>query len=170
MNQDRTWKDIKPAGYRFYLGIIVFIVGFTSPAFIPLVAAANLSLQWKTAIVSALAFGIPEVLSMVAVVIMGKAGFNRLKELLAGFMKKHGPPEIVSRTRYRIGLVMFVLPLLFGWLAPYGPDLAGGINVQGLLVNISLDLLFVTSFFVLGGEFWDKIRALFVHDVRVQHP
>ena len=170
MNQDRTGEDKKLVGYRFHLGIVVFIVGFISPVFIPLVAAADLSLQWKSAIVSALAFGIPEVLSMVAVVIMGKAGFNRLKELLAGFIKKHGPPETVSRTRYRIGLAMFVLPLLFGWLAPYGPDMVRGFDVQGMLVNITLDLLFVASFFVLGGEFWDKIRALFVYDVRVQQP
>jgi len=170
MNKDRTEEDIKLAGYRFHLGIIIFIVGFISPAFIPLVTAADLSLHWKAAISSALAFGIPEVLSMVAVVIMGKAGFNRLKELLSGFIKKHGPPERVSRTRYRIGLAMFVLPLLFGWLAPYGPDLVMGYEVQGLLINITLDLLFVVSFFVLGGEFWDKVRALFVYGATVQHP
>lgn len=29
------------------------------------------------------------------------------------------------------------------------------------------DLIFLTSFFILGGDFWDKIRALFVHGVPV---
>jgi hypothetical protein len=28
--------------------------------------------------------------------------------------------------------------------------------------------MFVASLFVLGGDFWDKVRALFVHDARVQ--
>jgi hypothetical protein len=28
------------------------------------------------------------------------------------------------------------------------------------------DVLLVSSLFVLGGEFWDKLRALFVHDAR----
>jgi hypothetical protein len=28
--------------------------------------------------------------------------------------------------------------------------------------------MFVASLFVLGGDFWDKVRALFVYDARVQ--
>jgi hypothetical protein len=31
---------------------------------------------------------------------------------------------------------------------------------------IAADLVFVASFFVLGGEFWEKLRALFVHGAR----
>jgi hypothetical protein len=29
------------------------------------------------------------------------------------------------------------------------------------------DLMFVGSFFVLGGNFWDKVHALFVRKARV---
>ena len=29
------------------------------------------------------------------------------------------------------------------------------------------DVMFVASFFVLGGDFWDKISALFIHNARV---
>jgi len=28
--------------------------------------------------------------------------------------------------------------------------------------------MFVASLFVLGGDFWDKIRALFLHSARAQ--
>jgi hypothetical protein len=28
----------------------------------------------------------------------------------------------------------------------------------------------VASLFVLGGDFWDKLRALFVHEARVVFP
>jgi hypothetical protein len=28
--------------------------------------------------------------------------------------------------------------------------------------------MFVASLFVLGGDFWDKIRALFIHSAKVQ--
>jgi hypothetical protein len=34
-------------------------------------------------------------------------------------------------------------------------------------VNLGLDLITLTSLFVLGGDFWDKVRALFLHDARV---
>jgi hypothetical protein len=31
-----------------------------------------------------------------------------------------------------------------------------------------MDLLLFSSLFVLGGDFWDKIRGLFIHDAVVQ--
>ena len=30
------------------------------------------------------------------------------------------------------------------------------------------DVMLLTSLFVLGGEFWDKLRALFVHESRAE--
>jgi hypothetical protein len=35
-------------------------------------------------------------------------------------------------------------------------------------INIAMDLLLFSSLFVLGGDFWDKIRGLFIHDAVVQ--
>jgi hypothetical protein len=32
------------------------------------------------------------------------------------------------------------------------------------------DLMFVASFFVLGGDFWDKLRALFIQGAKAQFP
>ena len=93
-----------------------------------------------------------------------------MKESIFGFLKKHGPPDVVSRRRYRIGLVMFTLPLLFGWLAPYAPQLVPGYEVHRFAVNLVGDLMFVSSLFVLGGDFWDKIRALFIHEARALVP
>ena len=42
-----------------------------------------------------------------------------------------------------------------------------GYESHRLLVAIIGDLLLVSSLFVLGGEFWDKVRALFIRDARV---
>jgi len=36
--------------------------------------------------------------------------------------------------------------------------------------HVGGDVVFVASFFVLGGEFWDKLRALFVHGARAVFP
>jgi hypothetical protein len=35
---------------------------------------------------------------------------------------------------------------------------------------VASDLMFVSSLFVLGGEFWDKLRALFVHGAKARFP
>ena len=37
-----------------------------------------------------------------------------------------------------------------------------------LPVNFTADFMFVASFFVLGGDFWDKVRARFVYGATVQ--
>ena len=34
--------------------------------------------------------------------------------------------------------------------------------------QLGLTVLFVVSLFVLGGDFWDKIRALFMHHAKVK--
>jgi len=167
MTGNTSLETIKPAaGWRFRLGVIIFVVGFASPLLIPLVTASGLSTQWKTIISGALAVGIPEVFSIVAVAIMGKSGFDYMKERFFTLLNKHGPPERVGRTRYRIGLVMFCLPLLLGWPEPYFRHISG-FEAHRLLVAVIGDLLLVSSLFVLGGEFWDKIRALFIRDARV---
>jgi hypothetical protein len=156
------------AGWRFRLGLIVLVVGWLSPLCIPLITATELPTRWKTVISGMLAVGIPEVFTVAAIAIMGKSGYNLIKERIFSFLKKHGPPDRVSLTRYRIGLVMFVLPVLFGWLGPYGTHLIPGYETHRFVVSLIGDVMFVASLFVLGGDFWDKIRALFSHSARVQ--
>ncbi|MGB5620690.1 MAG: transporter suffix domain-containing protein [Desulfobacterales bacterium] len=150
--------------WRFRIGVIVFVVSWCSPLLIPLVTASDLPTRWKTIVSGALAVGIPEIGTILAIAIMGKSGFDTMKKRIFGFLKKHGPPDRVGLARYRIGLVMFVMPLLFGWLSPYLQGLFTQIDAHRNLLAITGDLLLVGSLFVLGGDFWDKVRSLFVHD------
>jgi hypothetical protein len=156
------------AEWRFRLGMIVLVVGWLSPLCIPVITATDLPTRWKTIISGALAVGIPEVFTVAAIAIMGKSGYNLIKERIFSFLKKHGPPDRVSLTRYRIGLVMFGLPIVFGWLGPYGAHQIPGYETHRLVISLIGDVMFVASLFVLGGDFWDKVRALFVYDARVQ--
>ena len=158
------------AGWRFRLGLITLIVGWLSPLLIPLVAKTSLATEWKTIISGLLAVGIPEVFTVAAIAIMGKSGYNLIKERIFSFLKKHGPPDRVSLTRYRVGLVMFVLPVVFGWLGPYGAHRIPGYETHRFVVSLIGDVIFVASLFVLGGDFWDKVRALFIHNARVDIP
>ena len=155
------------AGWRFRLGLTILIVGWLSPLLIPVVTRTSLATEWKTIISGLLAVGIPEVFTVAAIAIMGKSGYNLIKERIFSFLKRHAPPDRVSLTRYRIGLVMFVLPVVFGWLGPYGAHLIPGYESQRFVVSLIGDVMFVASFFVLGGDFWDKIRSLFIHNDRV---
>ena len=156
------------SGWRFRLGLTVLIVGWLSPLLIPLVTSSSLATEWKTIISGLLAVGIPEVFTLAAVAIMGKQGYDLIKDRIFGFLKKHGPPDRVSLTRYRLGLIMFLMPILFGWLGPYGAHLIPGYEVHRFAVSVIGDLMLLASLFVLGGDFWEKLRALFVHRARVQ--
>ncbi len=162
--------ELSQKRWRLHLGVAIFVIGFLSPLLIPLVTASQLPIKWKAVISGCLAVGIPELFSIVAIAIMGKAGFNYFKERFFGFLKKFGPADRVSRTRYRIGIVMFLLPILFGWLAPYAPHLIPGYEPYRFAVNLTGDVLFISSLFVLGGDFWDKVQALFIHGATAKFP
>ena len=65
---------------------------------------------------------------------------------------------------------MFLVPLAFGWLGPYVSHLIPGYEANRVVFGVVGDLMFVASLFVLGGDFWDKLRALFIHGAKVQLP
>ncbi len=167
MNENQTTKPSAP-GWRFKLGVYLLVVGAICPLFTPLVAMTGLSTEWKAALSGLLLVGIPEIFSLMAIAVMGKEGFNYIKGKVFAFFKRHALPKEVSLTRYRIGLVLFLLPLLFGWLAPYGTELIPGYESHRLAVNLGGDFLLILSLFVLGGEFWDKVKALFVYGAQTQ--
>lgn len=150
--------------------MILFITGFATPVLIPVVAASGLPIAWKTGISGVLAVGLPEVMMLAATAVMGKAGFAELKRRAGRFLRRYGPPETVGPTRYRIGLVMFTLPLVLAWLGPYLQDKLPGYGARPLAWHLGGDALFLASLFVLGGDFWDKLRALFIHGARVAPP
>ena len=148
---------------RLIFGAAVFIIGFMAPLFVPLVTRSELSTAWKTTLSGLLMAGIPELFMVITVGILGKDGYQYLKGKVFAFMKKHGPPQHVSRIRYKIGLVFFTVPLLFALLFPYLSHHFIVLEKIESVINIGGDVMFFTSFFILGGEFWDKIRALFTY-------
>jgi len=142
-------------------------VGFLSPLLIPLVTNSNWSVGLKTTISGLLAFGIPELFMIIAVAVMGKQGYEFLKEKALGFLKQFTPSDKVSLTRYRIGLVMFSVPIIIGITEPYLELYFPFIKELPIWFIIISDIVFVSSFFVLGGDFWDKLSGLFKYNVKV---
>ncbi len=157
-------------GWRFTTGVMLFVLGLVCPLFVPLVTATNLTGKTKAIFSGALALGVPELLWLAAVALMGKAGFDLIKGRVFGFMKRHAMPATVSRTRYRVGLVMILVPVMLGFAQPYVSTVFEQLAEYRVQVGVAGDVLLLVSLFVLGGEFWDKVRALFVHGARVEFP
>lgn len=151
---------------RIRLGFMVLVFGFLSPLLIPLVMTSNWPEGIKALISGGLAFGIPELFMLLAIAIMGKEGNSYLKRYIRIMIRRYGPPDRVSKKRYIFGLVLFCIPLIFGFIAPY--FLAGVKEYveNVIIVTIGTDVIFLTSLFILGGDFWDKLRSLFVYNSR----
>ncbi len=153
-------RNESPPKSRLILGGTIFISGFLSPLAIPLITSSTLSTEWKTMLSGVL--GVPEAFMLIAIAILGKQGFDYLKSRL---WKAVRPADKVSSIRYRIGLVLFFTPILFGWLTPYLELWITVLEAHQIKLAIAGDIIFAVSLFVLGGDFWLKIKALFTHDI-----
>lgn len=160
----------KPPIRKLIIGTIIFVLGFLSPVLIPWVLSTNWPDGLKAVVSGLLAFGIPEIFMILAVAVMGKEGFNYVMKGLGRYLKPLAPPDEVSKTRYKIGLFMFFIPIVFGFLAPYFSNHLHFIEKHELYYNIAGDVLIFLSLFVLGGNFWDKLRSLFVHGAKAVFP
>mgnify|MGYP001816645422 CR=1 FL=1 len=165
MKNDEQVAAAPPPTARLYWGVAFLLVFNIATPFlgVPLVAITNLSVETKT-LISGVCIAVGELSLPVAIAILGKPGFAFLKSLVFRRMKSFAPPSEVSPTRYRIGLIMFVIPLIIAWLEPYVRGHIGVIANNRLEFALAGDALLIASLFVLGGNFWDKIRALFVHN------
>lgn len=152
---------------RMITGGIIFVCGFFVPLLIPLVMRSSLSTEWKTILSGFLAIGVPEIFMLIAISILGKEGFKFLKTKLWRMIE---PPATVSHQRYYTGLLLFLIPILFVWLWPYVEVSQPWMLENRIMLSLTSAALITISLIVLGGDFWDKLRGLFVYGTRVNQP
>ena len=163
-------NNMPAGGWRLGVASVLIVLSLSSALFIPLVAGMDLSTEVKTAISGLLVLGLPQLLIFIAVTLVGKSGFNYIKGRIGGFFKQFGPPKTVSKNRYRIGLLLFFIPVMLGLLTPYVSNLVPDYESKRVYMAVGGDIMFLTSLFVLGGDFWDKLRALFIHGAKTVFP
>ena len=152
-----------PPRGRLVAGVAVFALGWiVTLVIVRIITTTSL----PSSLVPIVMFVAPKVGVLAAIAIMGKPGFTYMKQLAFGYLK---PTSDVGPTRHRIGIVMFVTALLFSFLEPYG-FFVSDFAARGARFALTVDLLLLASVFVLGGNFWDKIRALFIREARVLFP
>jgi hypothetical protein len=65
---------------------------------------------------------------------------------------------------------MFCAPILTAMLEPYIDTIWPGLRPNLWQLQLLGDVMLIASIFVLGGNFWGKIRALFIRTARVVDP
>jgi membrane protease YdiL (CAAX protease family) len=124
---------------------------------------------WLKAVAAAMILA-PDLGTIAAVAIMGKENFNRIVTGVKRWFASNRPAGNVGVVRHRIGVVMLLLPLVVTYVQGYAPGWLPDHSSWRLYANIASDLTFLASFFVLGGDFWDKVGALFVRKARAVFP
>ena len=157
------------ADWRIKLGLVLFVISIAWVLVLPIMPFLGFS-GTEIAAFSGVMVVIAELLLVAGAAITGKEGFAYIKGLVFGVEKSYAPPEKVSKTRYTIGLILFVIPILLYWAMPYMERLIPGIDTSSLAFAIAGDVLLLISLFVLGGDFWNKLRSLFVHDAVAMFP
>jgi hypothetical protein len=170
MAEYQDTEPYNPTGWRFRLGLFFFVFAWICPLLIPLVTRSDLPVETKTVLSGFLLIGVPEIFSVISIIILGKTGFDYIKSKVFAFLKLVVPQGQVSRTRYRIGLFMLLPHVIYACLTFYTPDLIPGYSEDRIAMNLIADFLFLATLFVLGGDFWDKLRALFLYDAKAHIP
>lgn len=153
---------------RLILGVCVFALGWAvGLGLVPVVTASGLSTAAKATLSGILVVAVPKVFLLVAIGIMGKPGFAYLKSLIGARIR---PVAVVSPLRYKIGLVLLISMIVLGNLGPYVGKVLPGQALHPHIYAAAGDLLMIASLFILGGDFWDKIRALFVREAKAVFP
>jgi hypothetical protein len=71
-----------------------------------------------------------------------------------------------SKTRYYVGLAIILLSWLPAYIYAYAPAAMPGGNAR-IYILAAMDLAFVASVFLMGGEFWEKVRRIFIYEGKV---
>lgn len=153
----------RPAGWRYRAGWIFFILSFVLPLVglgVPFLGFDKATTVLLTGVLLA---GGPEVAIVIAVALWGRETFNYFMGRTKGLLRKLAPATYVSPGRYRLGLVLFVGSFFPSWVFAYAPHWIS--DAARIPVLAAADLVFILSFFVLGGEFWARVRALFTPPV-----
>lgn len=155
-----------PLGWRLKVGMVLFVLALVPWGLLPPLIFYQLPIA-TVASLTAAGVVLQKVVLIAAVAVLGKSGFAYLKGRV---FQRLAPPAHVGPLRYRVGLVLLIVALAQGLLETYASHIVPHLVANRLWVDILADVLLVVSVFVLGGNFWDKLRALFVREARVVFP
>jgi len=146
---------------RFYAGLTALILACVMPLLALAVPFLDLSTGVAATVVGVLVAGAPEVLVLVAAALLGKETLHYFIDRAKRAVSSAVTLKPVSKPRYYVGLAIAVGSVLPLYLYGYFPETMPSGNAR-IYILVASDLSFIISVFILGGEFWEKFRGLFI--------
>jgi hypothetical protein len=147
-------------GTQVRLGLVLLAASVVLPVAALLFPAVGLPDASSNLAVSLLVAGVPELLCLAAVALLGRAGFDTFG---ARIVRRSAAATRVSKLRYYGGLVYCGLNILPFALYAYFPSAMPGGTTKLVILAVT-DIGFVLALFLTGGQFWEKFRRLFVYE------
>ena len=156
---ERNWK--------YYLGISLLIYSFIPYGVAALVLPFLPISHTRAASIGVVIIASAEASFFCSVALLGRPFLQLIKSNIKGFLfrkKDVRPAGIIGKGQHYFGVVLLLLSFL-----PY--FITEGVLVFGhpegqsikalILVMLGGDALFMISLFILGGDFWDRLKRLF---------
>ena len=178
MNLHPINPESSSTSWRYRLGLVLFFgafpIFFATPIVIPML---GLSAGESAALIGGILLAV-EVFWFASIPLLGKEGFNAVKQRTFGWLKLSSSP--VSRARHHFGVVLLFGSILLDVLLNlilmatdflvqggnvWTPEVLGiSFRVQAT-VFISVQILttigIVVSVFILGENFWERLKQAF---------
>ena len=148
------------ACFRYRVGLALLGLAICLPIAALLFPVVGLPAASSNLFVGLLIAGTPEVLCLTAIAVLGKEGFQHLR----GRSRSEG--VATSKLRYYGGLSYCLLNGLPISLYAYAPEWMPGVPTKYFILGVT-DLGFILSVFLMGGEFWEKFRRLFIWEEKL---
>ena len=171
-------QSLSGKGWRYKLGLVLFItpfpIFFATPVIIPLL---ELSAAETGALIGGILLAV-EVVWFASIPLLGKAGFMALKNKAFGWLKLQDGP--ISYKRHVLGVWLLVGSVLaelvlqgFALYVSYINSAVDGamnkvagltvpeFNTVYLVIEVLTAAGIVASLFILGGDFWERLKAAF---------
>ena len=154
-------------GFRFYLGLVIFITSFFMLP-IGLVLKGFMATHFLKGVILAVFWISAPLMKISSIAILGKSSYEWINYKMHYIYHHVAKPHQVTPLRYNIGLVLFVLPFLPNYMISFMPHLFSISLTARYIIIVASDVVFIASLFVLGGDFWDKLRALFIYKAKAK--
>ena len=151
-------------GWKYYLGLSLFIYSFLPVVVVALMPFLGVDLAQAGALAVVLLTS-GEVSFYGAAALLGKEFLALIKKKLAAWLRRPArPPRPVSRSRHRAGVWLFALSFLpyyavLVYLLFFAPEAA---TIHFLAwTMVGGEVVGILSLFLLGGQFWERLKHLF---------
>jgi len=126
-------------------------------------------MPWPAAVKAAIwsiLFFTPEVGTLIGVAVMGRENYELFRLKAAAVLRRIKPAGDVGPARHRAGLVMLLAPLVPAYLQAFKPEWLPDGSPFRWPAMVAAHLVCLAGLFMLGGDFWDKLHALFSREAR----